>query len=67
MNEIGIFLFQGGDQKNDNIIITRAKDERVENVSHNALFSRLSLDVLLKIYGSILLERRILFTAQHLG
>lgn len=37
-----------------------------DQVSFTALFKHLTVDTILKIFGAVLLERRILFTAQHL-
>ncbi|XP_010898416.3 DENN domain-containing protein 2A isoform X2 [Esox lucius] len=47
--------------------LCRPSDSRLEHVDFECLFSCLSLRLLLRIFGSLLLERRIIFTADKLS
>uniref|UniRef100_A0A3P9JZ90 UDENN domain-containing protein n=1 Tax=Oryzias latipes TaxID=8090 RepID=A0A3P9JZ90_ORYLA len=47
--------------------LCRPSDSRLEHVDFECLFSCLSLRLLLKVFGSLLLERRIIFTADKLS
>uniref|UniRef100_A0A3B3C5N2 UDENN domain-containing protein n=1 Tax=Oryzias melastigma TaxID=30732 RepID=A0A3B3C5N2_ORYME len=47
--------------------LCRPSDSRLEHVDFECLFSCLSLRLLLRVFGSLLLERRIIFTADNLS
>ena len=55
------------DMQRDTICLKRAVDDRLTNVSFETLLSHLSVRNLLQVYASILLERRVIFTAKCLG
>lgn len=46
--------------------LCRPSDSRLEHVDFECLFSCLSLRLLLRVLGSLLLERRVIFTADKL-
>ena len=46
--------------------LCRPSDSRLEHVDFECLFSCLSLRLLLGVFGSLLLERRVIFTADKL-
>lgn len=46
--------------------LCRPSDSRLEHVDFECLFSCLSLRLLLGVFGSLLLERRVIFTADNL-
>ncbi|KAG7240687.1 hypothetical protein INR49_026576, partial [Caranx melampygus] len=46
--------------------LCRPSDSRLEHVDFECLFSCLSLRLLLRVFGSLLLERRVIFTADNL-
>lgn len=46
--------------------LCRPSDSRLEHVDFECLFSCLSLRLLLRVFGSLLLERRVIFTADKL-
>ncbi|XP_029969657.1 DENN domain-containing protein 2A-like [Salarias fasciatus] len=47
--------------------LCRPTDSRLEHVDFECLFSCLSLRLLLRVFGSLLLERRLIFTADKLS
>ncbi|XP_071357636.1 DENN domain-containing protein 2A-like isoform X3 [Trachinotus anak] len=47
--------------------LCRPPDSRLEHVDFECLFSCLSLRLLLRVFGSLLLERRVIFTADKLS
>uniref|UniRef100_A0A3B4FDM8 UDENN domain-containing protein n=1 Tax=Pundamilia nyererei TaxID=303518 RepID=A0A3B4FDM8_9CICH len=47
--------------------LCRPSDSRLEHVDFECLFSCLSLRLLLRVFGSLLLERRVIFTADKLS
>uniref|UniRef100_A0A3Q1CYF2 UDENN domain-containing protein n=1 Tax=Amphiprion ocellaris TaxID=80972 RepID=A0A3Q1CYF2_AMPOC len=47
--------------------LCRPSDSRLEHVDFECLFSCLSLRLLLRVFGSLLLERRVIFTAEKLS
>uniref|UniRef100_UPI0037E94172 DENN domain-containing protein 2A-like isoform X2 n=1 Tax=Semicossyphus pulcher TaxID=241346 RepID=UPI0037E94172 len=47
--------------------LCRPSDSRLEHVDFECLFSCLSLRLLLRVLGSLLLERRVIFTAEKLS
>ncbi|KAM8882966.1 DENN domain-containing protein 2A-like [Synchiropus picturatus] len=47
--------------------LCRPSDSRLEHVDFECLFSCLSLRLLLRVFGSLLLERRVIFTANKLS
>ncbi|XP_062239136.1 DENN domain-containing protein 2A-like [Platichthys flesus] len=47
--------------------LCRPSDSRLEHVNFECLFSCLSLRLLLRVFGSLLLERRVIFTADKLS
>ncbi|XP_047191950.1 DENN domain-containing protein 2A-like isoform X3 [Scophthalmus maximus] len=47
--------------------LCRPADSRLEHVDFECLFSCLSLRLLLRVFGSLLLERRVIFTADKLS
>ncbi|KAL0962801.1 hypothetical protein UPYG_G00345650 [Umbra pygmaea] len=47
--------------------LCRPSDSRLEHVDFECLFSCLSLRLLLRVFGSLLLERRVIFTADNLS
>ncbi|KAM9334630.1 DENN domain-containing protein 2A-like [Symphorus nematophorus] len=47
--------------------LCRPSDSRLEHVDFECLFSCLSLRLLLRVFGSLLLERRVIFTADKLN
>uniref|UniRef100_A0A672H4W4 UDENN domain-containing protein n=1 Tax=Salarias fasciatus TaxID=181472 RepID=A0A672H4W4_SALFA len=47
--------------------LCRPTDSRLEHVDFECLFSCLSLRLLLRVFGSLLLERRLIFTADRLS
>ncbi|XP_033470180.1 DENN domain-containing protein 2A-like isoform X1 [Epinephelus lanceolatus] len=47
--------------------LCRPSDSRLEHVDFECLFSCLSLRLLLRVVGSLLLERRVIFTAEKLS
>ncbi|KAM3588047.1 uncharacterized protein V6R79_019992 [Siganus canaliculatus] len=47
--------------------LCRPTDSRLEHVDFECLFSCLSLRLLLRVFGSLLLERRVIFTADKLS
>ncbi|KAJ8006840.1 hypothetical protein DPEC_G00111400 [Dallia pectoralis] len=47
--------------------LCRPSDSRLEHVDFECLFSCLSLRLLVRVFGSLLLERRIIFTADKLS
>lgn len=49
------------------IELCRPSDSRLEHVDFECLFSSLSLRLLLKVFASLLLERRVIFTADKLS
>uniref|UniRef100_A0A8C8LYV1 UDENN domain-containing protein n=1 Tax=Oncorhynchus tshawytscha TaxID=74940 RepID=A0A8C8LYV1_ONCTS len=49
------------------IELCRPSDSRLEHVDFECLFSSLSLRLLLRVFASLLLERRVLFTADKLS
>uniref|UniRef100_A0A8C2GH11 UDENN domain-containing protein n=1 Tax=Cyprinus carpio TaxID=7962 RepID=A0A8C2GH11_CYPCA len=49
------------------IELCRPSDSRLEHVDFECLFSSLSLRLLLRVFASLLLERRVIFTADKLG
>nr|XP_040017550.1 DENN domain-containing protein 2A [Gasterosteus aculeatus aculeatus]XP_040017551.1 DENN domain-containing protein 2A [Gasterosteus aculeatus aculeatus] len=49
------------------IELCRPSDSRLEHVDFECLFSSLSLRLLLRVFASLLLERRIIFTADKLS
>lgn len=48
------------------IELCRPSDSRLEHVDFECLFSSLSLRLLLRVFASLLLERRVIFTADKL-
>lgn len=46
--------------------LCRPSDSHLEHVDFECLFSCLSLRLLLRVFGSLLLERRVIFTADKL-
>ncbi|KAI0228859.1 Suppression of tumorigenicity 5 protein [Lamellibrachia satsuma] len=52
--------------KKDTLVLERSRDRKLD-VPFDLLLSKLSLDVLLKVFGSILLERRLIFMASSLS
>lgn len=46
--------------------LCRPSDSHLEHVDFECLFSCLSLRILLRVFGSLLLERRVIFTADKL-
>lgn len=46
--------------------LCRPSDSHLEHVNFECLFSCLSLRLLLRVFGSLLLERRVIFTADKL-
>lgn len=46
--------------------LCRPSDSHLEHVDFECLFSCLSLRLLLRVFGSLLLERRVIFTAEKL-
>lgn len=46
--------------------LCRPSDSHLEHVDFECLFSCLSLRLLLRVFGSLLLERRVIFTAHKL-
>lgn len=46
--------------------LCRPSDSHLEHVDFECLFSCLSLRLLLRVFGSLLLERRVIFTANKL-
>lgn len=48
------------------IQLCRPSDSRLEHVDFECLFSSLSLRLLLRVFASLLLERRVIFTADKL-
>lgn len=46
--------------------LCRPSDSHLEHVDFECLFSCLSLRLLIRVFGSLLLERRIIFTADKL-
>lgn len=46
--------------------LCRPPDSHLEHVDFERLFSCLSLRLLLRVFGSLLLERRVIFTADKL-
>ncbi|KAJ8382791.1 hypothetical protein SKAU_G00035690 [Synaphobranchus kaupii] len=49
------------------IELCRPSDSRLEHVDFECLFSSLSLRLLLRVFASLLLERRVIFTAEKLS
>ncbi|XP_051547737.1 DENN domain-containing protein 2A-like [Myxocyprinus asiaticus] len=49
------------------IELCRPSDSRLEHVDFECLFSSLSLRLLLRVFASLLLERRVIFTADNLS
>uniref|UniRef100_A0A4W4GLZ4 UDENN domain-containing protein n=1 Tax=Electrophorus electricus TaxID=8005 RepID=A0A4W4GLZ4_ELEEL len=49
------------------IELCRPSDSRLEHVDFECLFSSLSLRLLLRVFASLLLERRVIFTADRLS
>ncbi|XP_045927546.1 DENN domain-containing protein 2A-like isoform X1 [Micropterus dolomieu] len=47
--------------------LCRPSDSRLEHVDFECLFSCLSLRLLIRVFGSLLLERRVIFTADKLS
>ncbi|MEQ2179300.1 hypothetical protein GOODEAATRI_023312, partial [Goodea atripinnis] len=47
--------------------LCRPSDSRLEHVDFECLFSCLSLRLLLRVFSSLLLERRVIFTANKLS
>lgn len=55
------------DGKRQSVILRRAGESRPDNVSCDVLLSYISTNILIKIFGSVLLERRLVFCAQKLS
>ncbi|KAK2186329.1 hypothetical protein NP493_205g00004 [Ridgeia piscesae] len=53
--------------KRDTLVLRRSRDSKCDDVPFDLLLSKLSLEDLLKVFGSILLERRIIFLARTLS
>ncbi|XP_064603741.1 DENN domain-containing protein 2A-like isoform X2 [Liolophura sinensis] len=51
----------------ESLILNRAFDNRLENVNYECLLSVLGVDKLVKVFASVLLERRLLFYASNLS
>ncbi|ELT91942.1 hypothetical protein CAPTEDRAFT_183656 [Capitella teleta] len=57
----------GKADKMDTLVMQRPKDACRNDICFGSLLSHLPVDILLQVFASILLERRLLFIAQHLS